>query len=368
MPSGDPAWLAVRYEDAVAVLTDPRFSRNLRYPGAPRLLKGYDLSDEPNSLINMDAPEHTRLRRLLAGTFTPRQTDGWRNAIRAVADDLLLTEVKAGEPIVDLTTFAVLYPVSVICAILGVKELDIAKVRSMSCALLSTADVSEEERRQASLDFHNYAAELVAEQRRSPGGGLLTQMIQARDDGDRLSERELVRLTVSLILAGHETTSSLLTRGLVRFLEPRSGYAALVEAPESIPGVVEELLRTETPGDALFMRVATEDVDLPSGRVRRGEAVLPVSSAANFDPEVFPDPRRVDPARSGHPHLGFGRGPHYCLGANLARVELQEAFRALVARLPNLALAEPASAVPWSQGHLFKRPERLLVHLGDAPA
>ncbi|MEO3874355.1 cytochrome P450 [Nonomuraea sp. B12E4] len=357
LPSGDTAYLTTTYEDAITVLSDPRFSRELGYPDAPRMFGGFTVAEAPGILTSMDPPEHTRLRRLLSGVFMPRQVNGWRPRLRALTGELIDA---LPEEFDFLHDFAFPLPVQVVCDIMGVPGIDAARVRVWSDAMLSTSGLSEEAKLAAAMEFHAYMAEVVAAHRADPGDGLLASMIHARDGEDRLTEQELVSNALGLFLAGHETTGSVLARSIVRLLDPRDAYDRLATKPDLVPGTVEELLRLEQPGDSPLIRVATEDVELPSGTVRKGEGVIASFAGANFDPSVFPDPHAVDLSREAT-HLAFGRGPHYCLGANLARMELQEILGVLVRRLPGLELARPAEEVEWTVGSIMVRPVRVPV-------
>ncbi|WP_147425293.1 cytochrome P450 [Bailinhaonella thermotolerans] len=358
LPTGDVVTLAVRHADIVAVLTDPRFSRDLRYPGAPRIQPGLDISDNPDLLVNMDGAEHARLRRLLSGTFTPRQIEKWRPRVREIAGRLLdgLGPPGTVTDLIEAYTFPI--PITVICEIFGVEGLDHERVRAWSETILTVHVDNVEEQVTSTLRFMEYVRKLVAEHRGDPGDGLLRLLLDARDEDDRLTEDELVNTVMGLIAAGHDTTANVLARGLLRLLS-EGEYAGLVRDPSRIPAAVEEMLRWDPPGDSTLLRVATEDVDLPSGRIAAGEVVLPMVRAANFDPGVLRDPGDFRPARGECPHLSFGRGAHYCLGANLARMELQEALRVLVDRVPTLRLAVPAEEIPWQESALTSRLKRL---------
>ncbi|MEU4719547.1 cytochrome P450 [Nonomuraea dietziae] len=365
LPSGDTAYLTTTHEDAVAVLSDPRFSRDLSRPDAPRMFPGFTIADSPGSLISMDPPDHTRLRRLLSGVFTPRVVNGWRPRLRELTAELIEGLPEEFEFLHD---FAFPLPIQVICDVMGVPGIDSVRVRAWSDAMLSTSSLSEEDKLTAAMEFYAYMAEVIAEHRENPGDGLLASMIHARDGEDRLNEDELVRNALGLFLAGHETTGSVLGRAVLRLLDPRDGYARLAARPELVPDAVEELLRMEQPGDSPLIRVATEDIELPSGTVRKGEGVIASFAGANFDPSVFPDPHTMDLRREATQHLAFGRGPHYCLGANLARMELQEILGVLVQRLPGLTLVGAAEDVRWTSGSIIIRPARLPVRKGLTPA
>jgi cytochrome P450 len=357
LPSGDTAYLTTNYQDAVTVLSDPRFSRDLSRPGSPRMFSGFSLIEAPGTLGSMDPPDHTRMRRLLSTVFTPRQVNAWRPRLRTLTAELIDALPGEFEFVQD---FAFPLPVRVICDVMGVPGIDTVRVRAWSDAMLSTSSLSEEEKLTAAMEFHAYVAGLIATHREEPGDGLLATMIHARDGEDRLSEDELVTNALGLFLAGHETTGSVLARSIVRLLDPRADYDRLVADPELVGDVVEELFRLEQPADSPLLRVATEDVELSCGTVRKGEAVIPSHTAANRDPSVFPEPDMLRPGREGT-HLTFGRGPHYCLGANLARMEVQEILHVLVTRLPGLRLSGPVEDVPWAEGSLVVRPTRVIV-------
>ncbi|MEV1001636.1 cytochrome P450 [Nonomuraea sp. NPDC050202] len=357
LPSGCTAYLTTTYQDTLAALSDPRFGSDLSRPGSPRMFSGFSLFNTPGMLSSMDPPEHTRLRRLLSGVFTPRQVNGWRPRLRALTAELVDALPDEFDFVRD---FAFPLPVQVICDVMGVPGIDTERVRAWSDAMLSTSSLSPEEQMGAAMEFAAYISEVIAAHRDEPGDGLLATMIHARDGEDRLSEEELVTNTLVLFLAGHETTGTALSRSMLRLLNPREGYARLAGDPGLIPGTVEELLRLEIVGDSPFLRVAREEVELPSGTVREGEAVIPSVSSANVDPSVFPDPDVLRPERQAT-HLTFGRGAHFCLGANLARMELQEILGVLVTRQPDLRLAGRAEDVPWTEGVLTVRPAELIV-------
>ncbi|MCP2338239.1 cytochrome P450 [Actinomadura rupiterrae] len=343
LPSGDEALVAVRHADVRQVYGDPRFSRELHYPGAPRLLRGTDVGDDPSALINMDPPRHTRLRRLASVAFTPRRIAAWRPRAQQIADDLVDVMSSPSDLV---TAFAFPLPLRIITELLGVPHEDWDRFRAWSDAFLSTSDQGADERAEAGRAFARYVAGLIASRREHPSDGLLDALVQARDGGEAMSERELMRMIVGLIIAGHETTATVIARGALTLLAEPARFAALAAAPEAVPPAVEEILRWHVPGDGGMLRVALEDVDLPSGRVAKGQAVMTSSAAANRDPEAFADPDRFDMTRPECPHLTFGQGPHYCLGANLARMELQVAFETLARRLPTLALAAPPELHP----------------------
>jgi cytochrome P450 len=365
LPSGDEATLAVRYADVRQVLSDPRFTRELNYPGAPRFVRGTDVSDEPDALINMDPPRHTKVRAVVSGAFTPRRVERWRPRVTEIAERLLDEFIAQGPPADLVPGFAFPLPIQLICELLGVPHEDREQFRAWSDAFLSISAYTAEQRRAAAKAFSRYIWELVAARREAPGDGLIDALIDARDQDGALTDKELVRLLFGLILAGHETTATVIARGVFVLLtqpdQQADQYAELAADPARVPGAVEEILRYNVPGDGGLLRVATEDVEVPSGVIGKGQAVMATVAAANRDPAVFPDPDRFDITRPDSEHIAFGYGPHYCLGANLARLELQVAFGALVRRLPRLELATAADEVVWRSGLVMRGPEQLPV-------
>ncbi|GAA2069302.1 cytochrome P450 [Streptomyces albiaxialis] len=345
LPSGDEVLLATAYEDVRTVLSDARFTRNLCHEDAPRLLPGPDSGADPHALTSMDPPAHTRLRRLVQGAFTPRRAQEWEPRVRAVTEELLDGIVAAGPPADFVAEFAFPLPVEVICRLLGVPAADSALFRTWSDSFLSLSAADGARRAEHAAAFRAYIDALVAEHRARPGEDLVDELIAARDEGDRLTEEELARMVRGLIVAGHETTANVLARGLLTLLRHPDQLAALRddtadEEPARLPGAVEEILRTQVPGHGGLLRVATEDVVLPSGAtIRAGQGVMAPVAAANHDPEPFAEPDAFDIRRGSETrHLAFGHGPHYCLGANLARVEVRVALGTVLRRLPGLAL------------------------------
>ncbi|GAA3594312.1 cytochrome P450 [Nonomuraea rosea] len=365
LPSGDRVPMIVRYADVRGLLTSPACSRNLREPGLPRMVNGPFLDDDPAALMNQDPPEHTRYRRILHGTFTPKHIERWRPRAAAIAVELIDA---AGEEFDLVTDYALPLPARVICEMLGVPMDRFEQFRGWTEMFLSTSDATAEARTESMTAFAAYAGELIERHRAEPGDDLIDLLIAARDDEDGLTEDELVNMVFTLILAGHETTASMIIRGTFRLLLHPGQYAELVARPELLAPAVEEILRHEAPGSNGMLRRVTENVETSAGTIPSGAVVLPNLSAANHDPSVFEDPLRFDVHRfagaPATPHLGFGHGPHYCLGANLARMELQEAFRALVTRLPGLRAREEPAGVRWSDGGFVYRPVQLLVKAG----
>ncbi|MBP2326598.1 cytochrome P450 [Kibdelosporangium banguiense] len=352
MPYGGEAWLATRYDDARQVLADPRFSRAAAAGrDSPR---ARPLIDEPESMLSMDPPEHTRLRRLVAKAFTARRVELLRPWVVQVVDELLDAMTDAGPPADFVELVAWPTPMIVISELLGVPADDRADLRRWTERTLALgAGTSVEQITDARIRLMDYLAGLAAERRRHPSDDLVGALVVARDEGDALSEDELVRLLLTLLVAGHETTANQIGNFAYLLLSEAERWSRLVEAgPSAVPAAVEELLRyTPMALSVDFARVATEDVEVGGQVVPAGDAVLVQLHSADRDTAVFPDGGELDLTRDPNPHIAFGHGAHHCLGAPLARLELHVIFEALVRRLPGLRLARE---VEWVSDRLLR--------------
>ncbi|MGY6655197.1 cytochrome P450 [Amycolatopsis sp. TRM77291] len=361
-PSGCEGWLVTRYEDVRLIFSDTRFSRNLLAPGAPCLIEPGDFSTGEHSILNMDPPDHTRLRKLTAQAFTVRRIAGLRPRIQEIADTLLRAMIEHDPPVDLVEMFAFPLPTAVMCEILGVPYEGRERFRQWSRVIVTPMAYTPAEVAQARRDGADDMAALVAVKRVTPGEDLLSVLVHARDeDGDRLTEAELIDLATQLLLAGHETTVSLIATGIVLLAGHPDQLAELRSDPNLTEGAVEEIMRFDGPADASLLRLALEDVELSAGVVRRGEAVLAHTGAANRDEAAFPGASRFDIRRRNAPQLGFGHGLHFCLGAALARLEGEIAFRTLLDGLPGLDLAVPASAIVWRPPLSIRGPEAVPV-------
>ncbi|MFC9232141.1 cytochrome P450 [Streptomyces decoyicus] len=357
MTYGEPAWLVTRYAEARFVLGDRRFSRAA---GA--------LHDEPrqsegrrdSGILGMDPPDHTRLRTLVAKAFTVRQVEKLRPQVKQLANELLDELAAAGPPADLVDRYALPIPVAVICRLLGVPAEDRPRFRVWSDAALSTSSLTAAEFDANLEELRSYMAQLIEEHRRAPQDDLMTALIDARDVNDRLSELELVDLCVGILVAGHETTATQIPNFVLALLDHPGQLARLRAQPELINGAVEELLRFVPLGSGASQpRYATEDVEVGGTLVRAGTPVLVAVGAANRDALRFDSPGTLDIARGGNnQHLGFGHGVHHCLGAPLARLELQEALIALITRFPELRLA---GDVVWKSQMLVRGPRVMPV-------
>ena len=337
LPHGEPAWLTTRYADARFVLGDLRFSRaEALAHDEPRMRAG----QLAGGILSMDPPGHTRLRRLVATAFTVRRVERVRPRARAIAEDLVERMIEAGPPADLVDAFALPLPVAVICELLGVPVEDRTLFRAWSDDALSTSRLTAEEFAASREAMRAYMAGLIAQRRAEPADDLMTALVEARDEHDKLSEQELVDMCVGILVAGHETTASQIPNFVLTLLEHPGQLARLRAKPALLSGAVEELLRFVPLGaGAGFPRYATEDVEVGGTRVRAGEPVVVAIGAANRDALRFDDADELRIDRPAAPHVGFGHGVHHCLGAALARMELQEALRVLLARLPGLRLA-----------------------------
>jgi cytochrome P450 len=337
MTYGEPAWLATRYADARLVLGDKRFSRAAAADhDEPRTSPG----KRNSGILMMDPPDHTRLRTLVAKAFTMRRVELLRPRVAELATDLLAGMKAAGEPADLVEDFALPIPVAVICELLGVPVEDRGKFRAWSDAALSTSSLTAEEFERNREELRDYMRGLIAQHREQPADDLMTALIEARDVRDRLTELELVDLCVGILIAGHETTASQIPNFVYSLLDQPGQWAKLVAQPELVPAAVEELLRFVPLGaGAGFARYATEDIEVGGVLVRAGEPVVVAIGAANRDALQFDEAEGLVLDRADNHHLGFGHGVHHCLGAPLARLELQEALSALLREMPELHLA-----------------------------
>jgi cytochrome P450 len=298
------------------------------------------------SMLIMDPPDHTRARKLVNKAFTPKRIAALRPRIEALVAEEIDAMAERGET--DLIhDLAEPLPAIVIAELLGVPPEDHRQFRQWSSRLIAAiAAPTLEERQNASLDagqkILSYLRDIIAARRREPRDDLISAMIQAQEESDALSDEELLATSQLLLLAGHETTTNLIGNGTLALLREPEQLARLRDDPGMLPTAVEELLRFDSPVQAT-VRVAREDIAFDDQVIPQGSMVLVNLGAANHDPEVFENPDELDIARDPNPHLGFGFGTHFCMGAPLARLEAEAAFAALIARFPKLSLASDAA-------------------------
>ncbi|RGC68267.1 Cytochrome P450 107B1 [Micromonospora sp. MW-13] len=352
LPYGEPAWLATRHTDVRTVLGDARFSRAAAVGrdeprNTPRQIQG--------GILSMDPPDHTRLRRLVARAFTARRVEELRPRTRQIADELVDGLLAAGPPADLVAHLATPLPIRVICDLLGVPVTDQDKFHTWSEAIVSTTSLGVEQAERYIDNLIAYMGELIAQRRQEPTDDLIGAMVRARDADDRLSEEEVVQLAAGLLAAGHETTVTQIPNFVYVLLHHPGEWARLRADRSLVPRAVEELMRYVPLGaTAAFARYPKEDVEVGGVLVRAGEPVVVSIASANRDETVFPDADRLDLGREVNPHLGFGHGVHHCVGAQLARMELQVVLDTLLDRLPGLRLAVPESELPWKSGLLVR--------------
>jgi len=373
--AGPGVWLLTRYRDVHAVLRDPRFSvERMRAPlvreNLERLPDFFRQTAEGlRSMLVMDPPDHTRVRKLVNKAFTPKRIAALRGRIEEIVHER--ADAAAARGGMDLIhDFAEPIPAVVIAELLGVPSEDHRRFREWSSRLIAAiAAPTAQERREASFaagrSLLDYLAAVIAERRREPRDDLISAMIHAQEERDALSDTELLATSNLLLLAGHETTTNLIGNGVLALLRDREQWERLCAEPDLLPTAIEELLRFDGPVQAT-VRVALEDVELDGHVIPEGALVLVSIGAANHDPEVFRDPGTLDLARDPNPHLGFGFATHYCMGAPLARLEAELAFRALCSRFPDLALVDEAPA--YRPNPVLRGLQRLDVTFGGGAA
>ncbi|MFJ4913079.1 cytochrome P450 [Streptomyces sp. NPDC088726] len=360
MPGGGTAWLVTRHADVRRVLADPRFSRSRATRGKG---PGGRTTALPDSILATDPPDHSRLRRLVAPALMVRRSEAMRRDIARLADELLTRMTAAAEeggkgPGADLVPhFCRPLPLTVICDLLGTPRVDADLLDAWDGILRSTT-AKNAEVTAAVEEMTGYLTRLVAAKRDRPADDMLSTLIAARDDGDRLSEGELVSFCLVLLTGGYGTTANRLAGFVHLLLEQPERYALLCREEHRVPGAVEELLRYTQAAMGANVRVATESVRLGGVSVGEGESVIALMASANHDEDVYGDPGLLDLTRAAPSHLAFGHGAHFCVGAQLARVQLQEALTALTRRLPGLRAAGPPR---WRTGQTTRAPRTLPV-------
>jgi cytochrome P450 len=370
-PMGLQAWVVTRYEDARPALNDPRLSKDGARFG--EILERRSVAPErrmqfadslAGHMLNTDPPDHTRLRKLVNRAFTVRAIARMRPRIEQIAHGLAdrMAAKAAREGTVDLLDeFAYPLPMTVICELLGVPEGERDDFRGWTTTLLSAAP--PEERGGAAAAMAEFLARLVADKGANPGEDMLSAIVRASEDGDTLSAREATSMAFLLLVAGHETTVNLIGNGTLALLRHPDQLALLRAEPDLVPNAVEEFLRFDGPINLATFRYTTEPVEIGGATVPEGEVVLISLVSANRDSERYGDPARLDVTRDASGHVAFGYGVHHCLGAPLARLEGEIAFRTLLGRFPGLTLAGDPETIGWRQSTLIHGLTRLPVRL-----
>ncbi|MFC5835249.1 cytochrome P450 family protein [Nonomuraea insulae] len=377
-PLGGYAYVVLRYDDARAALNDQRLSKHPK--NAPAYLReaGIVTEDVGPLGVNMlasDPPDHTRLRRVVGRAFTPRRVESLRPRIQQITDDLL-DALPVGEEIDLIGRFAFPLPVIVICEMLGVPAEDRDQFRTWTRSMTIVPSTPERrQRREAGLAALGiYMSDLIALRRSEidrtlpseEQPDLISALIMATDDRGTLDEQELHGTLMLLFIAGHETTVNLIGNGTLALLRNRDQLDALMADPGLLPSAVEELLRYDGPVERATFRTAVEDVEVGGVTIPSGSLVVVALGSADRDPHRFDLPDKLDLARKDNPHLAFGHGMHFCLGAPLARLEGMVAFSSLFARFPGIRLAAPPEDLrmrPQEALMIFRGLEELPVRL-----
>ncbi|WP_344896697.1 cytochrome P450 [Actinomadura meridiana] len=375
---GTPMWVAGRYEGVRSMLSDPRFANNpatvpngaaALLPGEPLRKLGLDDDLVPylsDTILDSDGRDHARLRRLVTPAFSVQRIMTLRPRIERLADDLLdaLPNHATGGVADLLDHFAHPLPIQVIGDLVGVPAADLPSW------LRWTHDLSFDRQSLTGTlrPLVDYTHDLVRRRRAEPGDDVISELLRVQDDdGDRLDDRELVTMVLSLVIAGHDTTAAFIANSVWALLTHPDQLAALRADPGLMPRAVQELLRWCGPVLVARTRYAMRDVDLGWASFRSGDAVAAALSGANHDPREFADPKELDIARKyqnrGEVHVSFGAGPHYCLGAALARLEVEAALGRLLERYPGLALAVPERDLRWHAASGMRKLAELPVRL-----
>lgn len=343
---GPGVWFLTRYRDVHDALRDPRFSVDrMRAPiiheNIERLPAFLQQTAQNRSMLNMDPPDHTRVRKLVNKAFTPRRVAGLRARIESIVDELLAPVMQAGRMDV-IDALAAPLPAIVIAELLGVPAEDHRQFKSWAAEIVAGLGQPTLGSRRASTapamqKLFGYLTEIITARRKEPRDDLISAMVLAQEEEDALSDSELLATSNLLLIAGHETTTNLIGNGLLALLREPDELQRLRSDMALLPTAIEELLRFDGPVQATI-RVAREDIEIDGHEIEEGSLLLVGLGAANHDPDVFDEPERLDVGRDPNPHLAFGFGAHFCLGAPLARLEGEIAFRAILERFPNIGL------------------------------
>ncbi|WP_225838729.1 cytochrome P450 [Streptomyces sp. NK08204] len=350
-------WLVPHHADVSSLLRDRRLGRTYQHrfthedfgrtPPPAEHEPFHVLND--HGMLDLEPPDHTRIRRLVSKAFTPRTVERLRPYVQNLAEELVSALVAAGGGDL-LGDVAEPLPVAVIAEMLGIPEPDRDRLRPWSAAICGMYELNPSQETaakavRASLEFSDYLRELITARRREPGEDLISGLIAAHDEGDRLTEQEMISTAVLLLNAGHEATVNATVNGWWALFRNPDQLSALRADHSLIPSAIEELLRYDTPLQ-LFERWVLDDIEIAGTTIPRGAEIAMLFGSANRDPEVFESPDRLDLGRRDNPHISFSAGIHYCIGAPLARIELAASMTALLEKAPTLTLAAEPERKP----------------------
>ncbi|MDT5045651.1 MAG: hypothetical protein QOG75_1504 [Mycobacterium sp.] len=350
MWNGQPTWIVSRYQDIRAALVDPRLSADT----LSNLIRPSSEESTPVIFARIDDPEHHRLRRMMTSQFTFRRTEAMRPQIQELVDHYLNKMIDAGPPADIVRNFALPVPSLVIALLLGVPPEDLELFQHNTSVGLDV-NSTEEQRVQGFAEMYGYIQELVARKAREPGDDLISRLVTDYVATGQLDHDTVAVNGVIMMQAGHETTANMISLGTVALLEHPDVFDRLgqTDDPVVIAHAVEELLRYLTIVHAQVDRIAIEDLTIGGQLIRAGERVLMNLPAGNWDSEFVDRPAKLDIQRNARGHLAFGYGTHQCIGANLARVEMQVAFATLARRLPGLQLAVPPDELRFKEADIY---------------
>ncbi|MFK0521949.1 cytochrome P450 [Paenibacillus illinoisensis] len=357
-PHGEFGWIITRYEDAVEVLKDQRFSKDVAKRYGPENQTVF-----VNNMLFSDPPDHRRLRGLVQKAFTPKLVADMRSHIQDIANDLL-NKVGSRDKMNLIDEYAFPLPIIVISEILGVPVEDQDKFRVWSNSIIDASSSDHAEMfEQHAKEFTEYLTDWFAKVRENPGKDLISQLVIAEESGQQLTENELLGVVSLLIIAGHETTVNLIGNGVLALLEHPEQRDLLIQKPELIHNAVEEMLRYNGPVEFSTSRWALEDIEFRGQNIAKGELVIVALDSANRDTEKFKDADIFDITREKSQHLAFGKGIHLCLGAPLARLEGEIAISTLLARYPEIQLQTDVTELEWRPGMIVRGLKELPVQL-----
>ncbi|HEY4035829.1 MAG TPA: cytochrome P450 [Ktedonobacteraceae bacterium] len=357
------AWIVTAYDDAIAILKDPRFIKDIHKVLSPE--NGKDTAGESSSIIRrfltfrrdmltVDPPDHTRLRSLVSKAFTPRMIEQLRPRVQQIANERL-DAVQAQGKMDLITDFAFPLPITVISEMLGIPIADRPQFRVWSQTTITRPMGPQPEEALVAMEtFVQYIKTFLADKRAHPSNDLTSSLVQAEERGETLSETELISTIFLLIVAGHETTVNLIGNGILALLEHPEQMQRLRADFSLLPSAVEELLRYTAPVSLSSPRWANEDIPMHDQVIRKGEMVFVSLIGADTDPQQFSDSEELNILRLENQHVAFGKGIHYCLGAPLARLEGQIAIGTLLQRLPNLRQASQPESLTWTQSPILR--------------
>ena len=357
IPSGKEAWLLTRHEDVREMLDKldvPHLTANRLDPRFPNLRSGVIGKSTDSNLVWMDEPEHGVMRRMLSPSFTAKKVNTMRPGIQEIVDGVLDRMLEAGPPTDLHQAFSLPIPSLVICQLLGVPYEDHEIFERLTGTLLSRATSPDEYSKNLD-ELATYLDAKVTEKAKDPSpDDLIGRLIIEHVRTGELEHRQVVGLSMLMLVAGHETTANTFSMGVLHLLVEPDKWEMLRAEPDLVPGAVEEMVRVHSINDLVTLRLAAKDFEIGGCPVKAGEGIFGLNAAANHDPDAFPNPGELDPRRGARNHVGFGYGIHSCIGQNLARAELELAFRALLDRVPTLRLDVPVEELSFKHdGFVF---------------